>query len=476
MPLGRFLRGAISAMVLLPSLALAANSDDVARKKLTERLLQLSRRYDMQETSFPESAGGGKSFNANDGNSFMSTTTYHSNVWSTCLRWVGGRYCDKWLDPYVSEHGGGADQSPLEATIFKEWSKYANGGRSDAGQGTGKNQYTIWQVDTKEGGSVIDVDGKLNTEVLSRWELLDDVKKKVQADGERTAVNNIALTYDDNAPKGETLPNMESLRMMAQRWTKMYRNRMVSNIGELRAMSRGVEFALGEDMPDCQSYVRAVRSGRDVDQTRIEERRERQALLEPETKGALLDERLQACMRLRSASVKMVNAQLQGGNVVAGNIDSETYDKVAARLSIDSIDQAGVDINSLERPSWFNLSEDQKSNELVEFESGGRNKRKVRRTNAQQLSSYNRSLESAAVGMTEVAARSGGVVADSGDRIRSYKLKPGTVNAVDLNGMTDEMYGELRNTDLPVKSRTAKNNPAQNLEDRPHQLTITRSP
>ncbi len=460
-------------LVSIPRLASAVDPNEIkARNRLADKLLRLSQSLDMKETSFKDSAGqGGKSFNSNDGNSFLSTTTYHSNVWSYCQRWIGGRYCDKWLDPFVSEHGGGADQSPLEGTVFREWTK-----NKQQGTQAQPGQYAIWKVDTKDGGSVLDVDGKLNTEVLSRWELLDDVREKVQADGERTALNNISLTYDDDAPKGQTLPNMESLRVMAQRWTKMYRNRMVSVLGDLRAMNRGVEFALSEDVPTCQAYLQAVKSGRDVDETRIEERRERQALLDPETKGQLIDDRMMACQRLRSASVKMVNAQYQNGNVVAGNLETESYDKVAARMAIDAVDAGGIDVNSLERPSWFNLSENQVSNELADFDNGGLTKKTVRRTNRQQLMSYNRNLESAATGMTEVAARSGGALVDTSDRIRSYKLQPGQVNLVDLNGMTEEMHGEVRNTPYPIKSRVANNNPAQKLEDRPNQLTITRSP
>ena len=35
----------------------------------------------------------------------------------------------------------------------------------------------------------------------------------------------------------------------------MLRNRMLSNIGEIRAAQPGIEFALGEDIADCDAYL-----------------------------------------------------------------------------------------------------------------------------------------------------------------------------------------------------------------------------
>src|SRR5205823_14965960 len=113
------------------------------------------------------------------------------------------------------------------------------------------------------------------------FELQQDVRKKVETVGEQTAVRQISLTYDDNTDKGEnTMPNMEGLRLMAERWTKMYRNRMVSNIGEIRAMGRGIEFALGEDKATCDQYVAAMQ--REQEETRTEERLQPQPVLDVE--------------------------------------------------------------------------------------------------------------------------------------------------------------------------------------------------
>src|SRR5258708_2619624 len=93
-----------------------------ARDALANKLLKLSQSLDMKESSYPESGGGGaQDFNRNDGNSFTSNTTYHSYVWHYCLRWIGQRYCEKWLPPYVSIHGGNGDKSPLEGVVYNAW-------------------------------------------------------------------------------------------------------------------------------------------------------------------------------------------------------------------------------------------------------------------------------------------------------------------------------------------------------------------
>lgn len=441
-----------------------------ARELLAQKLLKLSQSLDMKEATFPESKGGGKDYNANDGNSFTSNTTYHSYVWDYCMQWIGGRYCRKWLDPYTSPHAFTADQSPLEGLVGAEWKRLKKD--DDPGQ---DGQYAIWKVEKQNGGSIIDVDGKLDRQGLTKWELLPDVRKKVENVGEQTAVRQISLTYDDSTGKGEnTMPNMEGLRLMAERWTKMYRNRMVANLGELRAASRGVEFALGEDKPNCQAYVQSME--REMEETRTEERIQPQALLDPETRAKTLQERYQACVKLRAAPVSAINPMIQGNDVQSGPAETEQYDKWAARVTIATIDSVGLNPNSLPKPAGVNLTKDQYSSELVDYASGGINSTRIRATNAEQLQGYNDNLERAAVGMQEVTARTGGYLVDNSDQIRKFKIAPQTVNAVQLNGLTPEMRGELAGTGFPRTSpQPAASEPSQSLEQKPSEIVVTKT-
>jgi len=449
-----------------------ADSDQerYARDLLARKLLKLSQSLDMKEASFPESKGGGKDYNSNDGNSFTSNTTYHSYVWDYCMQWIGNRYCRKWLDPYVSPHGFTGDQSPLEGLVGAEWKRL----KKDDDPGT-NGQYAIWKVEKQNGGAIIDVDGKMDREGLTKWELLPDVRKKVENVGEKTAVRQISLTYDDSTGKGaNTMPNMEGLRMMAERWTKMYRNRMVANIGELRAAGRGIEFALGEDKPNCQAYVQALQ--REQEETKVEERIQPQAILDVETRAKQLQERYDACVALRATPVQAVNPLIQNGQVQGGQAEQEQYDKWAARVTIGTIDSVGLNPNSLPKPAGVNLTKEQYSSELVDYEVGGLNAKRVRATNSEQLQGYNDNLERAAVGMQEVAARTGGYVVDNSDQIRKFKIAPQTINAVQLNGLTPEMRGELAGTGFPRTSpQPAPSEPSQSLEQKPSELVVTRT-
>ena len=116
---------------------------------------------------------------------------------------------------------------------------------------------------------------------------------------------------------------------------------------------------------------------------------------------------------------------------------------------------------------------------MVDYEVGGLKSNKVRMSNTEQLQSYNDNLERAAVGMQEVAARTGGYVVDTSDQIKKFKIEPGSgVNAVAINGLTPEMKGELANTGFPRTSGSGSGDrdPAQSLEDKPSELTINRKP
>lgn len=471
-----FVLGVAGALValLVPTKRAHAGSQEErrARELLANKLLKLSQSLDMKEAAFPESKGGGKDFNSNDGNSFTSNTTYHSYVWDYCMQWIGGRYCRKWLDPYVSAHGFTGDQSPLEGLVGQEWKRLKTDDDKAAGQG---GQYAIWNVERKDGGPLLDVDGKLDRNGLTKWELAQDVKKKVENVGEQTAVRQISLTYDDSTGKGDnTMPNMESLRLMGERWTKMYRNRMVANLGELRAMDRGIEFALGEDKPTCRAYVEALKT--EMEETKTEERIQAQAALDPETKAKQLQQRYDDCVKVRQADVQLVNPRVQDNKVQEGNPEEEQIDKWRSRLAIAAVDSVGINLNTLPKPGYADLSKDEQSSDLVEYGSGGLSAQRVRKTNAEQLQGYNDNLERAAVGMQEVSARSGGYIVDNSEQIKSFKIEKGTMNAVQINGLTPEMKGELRDTGFPrTAPQPTQDDPAVNLESKPSELVVTKT-
>jgi len=443
-----------------------------ARQKLAEKLMRVGSSLDMKEKSFRESAGGGKDYNANDGNSFTSNTTYHSYVWDYCLQWVGGRFCRKWLDPYVSSHAFTGDQSPLEGIVGSEWR--ARAGNRKEGQQVAPGNFGIWNVERQDGKGLLDVDGKLERKGITRWEMLPEVRERIEKQGTDTAVRQISITYDDSTGKGSNImPNMESLRVMAQRWTKMYRNRMVANIGESWAMSRGVEFALGEDKANCAQYQAAMQ--RERDETGVEERVNTQGVLDPDTKTRSLQQRYAACVALRSMSVYSVNPESQSGKIAQGDPNEEWYDKAAARATIAAIDSVGINPNSLPKPGGVNFSKDQTTNELVDWESGGLSARMVRMSNAEQLNSYNNNLEDAAAGSEAVSSRTGGFIVDSAAKIRQFKIGIGTVNAVQLNGITPEMRGELDDTGF-TSTTAGSDNVSESLENTPGELTVTRTP
>ncbi len=462
----------LSSFVLLVTLGAQAFGDDPAsgekkaQEALAKNLLKLSQSLDMKEATYEESKASGKAFDANTGNSFLSNTTIHYNVESTCQEWVGGQYCNKWLDPFISEHGFGADYSPLEGTVAKEWKARET---IDGG-----GQYRIWQI-SREGGANTDSDGKLDRSGITDWRLLPEVRQKIETIGEQTAVRQIALTFDDDAPKNRqagVMPNMESLRMMASRWTKMFRNRMVSNLAEMRVGDKPTEFRLNEEIHDCEAYVQAMKTQQE--ETRTEERLQPQGRLDVETLSLDLQARYKQCVALRAASVYDVNPTASGGSVASGDPESERIDKWRTRLNIAMIDRVGIDVNSIPKPSRANLSEADLTTKLAVWEEGGTKMRgKKAMTNRQQLQSYNNQLELAAVGMQEVAMRSPNI-ADNSAYMKKFKIKNGQFNAVKLNSLTPEMRGELAETSMKKSSVMKSAGPENKLENSAAELAITK--
>lgn len=457
-------RGHITiALILISALSFAKSAQDKeGDKKLSEKLLKLSQSLDMKETRYPDSKGGGKDFNANDGNSFTSNTTYHTKVWSTCENWLGPTQCQRWIDPYVSEHGKDGDRSPLEGAVWEEY----QGKRG--GQGNG-GQYAIWEVASK-GGRILDVDGKLDRTQLAKFKLLPQVERKVAQVGRDTATRQINLTMEDSDKEQETMPNMESLRMMASRWTKMFRNRLVSNIGELRANDRPIEFGLSEEAADCDQYLAAMRA--EGDRFRLEERLDKQGRQQIETRQLNLERRYNLCQQMRQKDVYAVNPTVIGNEVLETGPQNEQIDKWRSRVNIALIDYVGIDVNSVPKPGDQQIEEDEIKQEMSEFGAGGLEGGSKRVSNGEQLDGYNQALEDAAAGMRKVAARVS-TIKDTSDDILKYKIARGTRNAVDINSLTNEMRTTLEDTGMPRVNDNDRG-PETDLERKPSELTVTK--
>lgn len=455
----------VSGWAKAESAGLNSNSAELereARDKLAKKLLKLSQMVDMKEATFKESGQGPGNFNPNDANSYSSRTTYHSYVWSYCMHWIGGQYCQKWLDPYIAGHGLGGDKSDLEGAMGGMWQEMK--GKDEYGK-----KYGIWSVERPGGGSNLDADGKFEKRGVTDWRLLPKAQQEAANVGDSTAVRQIQLTYDDNAGKGSNLmPNMESLRLMGSRWTKMFRNRMVANIGELRAIDEPVEVALGADKAECEDYVREVKQNPEV--TRLQERIQAQPVLQPTTQSMSLDARAEACRALRKASAYMVNPQYTGKGVEQGDPDGEVIDKWRSRLNLMAIDYAGADVQKFPKPKYARLKREDLSVVMKEYEVGGRQYRYQVTSPLRQLQSYNNNLDVAAIGMKGAAARSPWIK-DNGEEITKFKIAPGGMSAVRINHLTPEMRKELERTGYPGTNENKNDDPTLNLERSPAELS-----
>lgn len=451
----------------------AALREIKAKNLLAEKLMKVSKDVSVNEARYKDGQGGGaQEFDRNTGNPFKSNTTYHSYVWDYCMQWQGYNNCQKWLDPYVSIHGieGGADQSPLEGAVGKFWQQMKKPGDTGAG-----GSYGIWDVKSKGQGSVLDEQGKLDRSQLTKFVLKKDVAKSVEQIGYDTATKAVGNAFDENAQKND-MPNMESLRLMAGRYTRMYRNRMVANVGELRAADKGIEFSLGEDSPDCSSYLQWMKT--DKEETKTEDRLQPQAQLDFETRTNDLKKRYEMCMKVRNAPINMVNAKMVGDKVSSGGKDSEQIDKWRSRAAVATVDYGGIDPNDIPKPSDAELTEDEVKSKIGEWKDGGMEMTVRKETNGKQFDEYNKQLQEAAQGMKEVSARSP-FFADASDQILENQIQKGSKSLVEVNGLTKEMKLELQGTKMPHIEKKgeapSQPNPDKNLEQTPSQLTFTSS-
>ncbi len=434
----------------------------LAKKLLAEKLSNLSKDLDMKETSFKDSlGGGGKSVNANDGNSFLSTTTYHSNTWDYCQKWAGPKSCQNWLHPYVSIHGMHGDKSPLEGTVYQAW------------QGA-KGQ--IWDMAASDGGSVYNTDGTLDRKRMSVWRLKQNVVQKVEKVGYDTADRQIFKTYNKNEARNpDVMPNMESLRVMGGRWTKMFRNRIVANLGEIRANQPGIEFGLNEDMPDCKAYYEAVKKNPARNPTPEDRLTPQNELNLQYTKMQVPDlkDRMKLCKQMTAMNAYAVNPRVYGQQIKAGQEKEEWIDSALYRANLVAIDKAGVDPRKeVQMDSRIKIEDQDVKQRIAQYAPGGRTMKMVTMSNADQLGLYNRSLASAAVGFKEVSARAPDFVQDKSGQVMKHKIAVGSINLVKLNDATPAMRHDLKDTGIAMAT-SPNNTPADNLELTPTQLVTT---
>jgi hypothetical protein len=431
--------------------------EKTARQKLAKKLEKVNGGLDMKVAGYPGTGGGGKSYNADDGNSFMSNTTYHSYVWSYCMEWQSDkRNCKKWLDPYVSQHGFHGDKSPLEAAVANFWQGMKSGEQKSAGSG----DYAIWKVQAK-GGNILDDKGRLDMDQVKNMALKDQVKEGVEKVGYDTANRQISVSYDENAGKGENImPNMESLRLMASRWTDMFARRMVAIRGQSLAAQKGVEFVTGEDM-NCDQYAQQAKQFESNTEENIEgeARIKPQGELSPETKNLELEDRYKQCQMMMMANAYKPQ---QGEN---------RMDAWRARVNLAAVDFGGIDPNSVPRPDGEQLSKEETTQEIADWEAGGTSMKAVRVSNAEQIQSYNNQVREAAVAMKEAASRSP-FIPDASDQIAQNEIAIGQRSLIEINGLTREMRTELSDTSAKKMGEVIKS-AARNAPRAPAQLTFS---
>lgn len=447
---------------------LQAPDVDKPRIALAKKLLRISGNVNLREARTKDSTQNPQAdTNANDGNSFSANTTYHSYVMDYCESWIGPRRCQKFLDPYVSIHGSGGDRSVLEGVVYDEYLAQRNDVDVRA-SGNGTQRYKIWDVKTN-GGALIDGEGRLERRSLTSWALRQDVKKKVQKAGVDLADQLVASSFEPGEAKdGSVLPNMETIRDMASRFTRNIRNRLVSLKGDIDVAQPGIEMMSGEEMPDCNDYATAMQSN--PDRFRLEEKIDPQAPLSPQSRKPL-EQRISLCQKARNMNIYSVNNQVQGNEVKPTQADNAWVDEWRTRANLVTIDRAGADPNEVDIPRNTQIEKEEFTQDVAVFDKGGRNMRTVAMTNADQMQSYNEQLEGAKRGYKEVSARTS-MVPDRSAEIDQWKLEKGSINLVKLNGLTPEMRTELKGVFPRDQVSGGDNDPEENLEDAPTKIIV----
>ncbi len=445
------------------------------KDSLAKKVLQIGVSGSMKEARYNESKkGGGQQVDRNSGNPFPANTAYHSFVRSTCLEWEDPEVASKCkkgreLDPYITPHGLGeknSDASGLEALIVKA---YENA--KDKNQGT-SGEYKIWDVEARNGEEFVQ-DGVFKSDRVKSWKIKDQLQQQIADVGYKTAMQETIQVKDLGKGFNVAAPP-EVLRTMASRYTKILRNRMVTNLGESRASQPGTEVLLNEDVWNPKEYARAVA---ETPADGMYNRRQNQFEFDDRenTETLSMEERVANAEKLKEASVRMANATIEGDKVVAGDPNKEAYDAAASRLNIALIDRVGADPNEMVKPSDVNFDKKDLAPLVGEYSQNGE-RNLVNAKNVDQLESYNEQLRESARGMAQAAAKFPGSTPYTEETIKdtlAYQIQPGTKNAVVINGRTKAMDEDLMGTQVPRLGTPENQTIERNLEVRPSQLTFS---
>lgn len=498
---GAFMGGAKHILVLMAvglSLGLAMTTparagslnygdEPASYQRVANKILKL---LGTSELTVGQVSPNGNQTDSNSKNPYGSNTTYHSRVYPICLAWVTTTLCERWLDPYVSEHGLGQgknadpNQSPLEGSMAGMWERLKKD--IDANQvGPGQQiQYGIWSVTGRGDKPLLRTRDTvrrqtLDTEAISDWRLLPQVEKVASQIGTNTADRAIQNVLEGAAKDGKTMPNLETLRVMALTWTRALRNRLVANLGEARAAQEGIEFELSEADPDCDAILG---KGEAYD------RNERESGYIPLPLRALetrvnqdIQKRYALCQQAREMPIYAVNPDVKGENLAPGDPKREAYDAAVNRINIALIDYAGKDPNTMTKPEGVNFSVDDYSVELTEYQPGGQEFTKYMRTNAETLESYNAQLREAAARWRAASSYAPDYIkAGVGSTIEGYQIARESKNLMQINGLSEsQKIDGLDKTSITaqpvyVQSGVFSANPDDaSIEDRPSRLTIT---
>ena len=288
----------------------------------------------------------------------------------------------------------------------------------------------------------MDEQGRLNRKALTQFEINDEAKAALDAVGVEAAKDAIAGTFNENEPK-ETMPNMETLRALAQNLTWTYRNHLVAKLGELRRMKEGIELPGGENMTGCDSIMNSQKQGEQDDG----DKHYNQAELAEDTQDVELEQRMQLCRQMMAKSVRDVNPTVKNGQISSGDPNSEQIDEWRARVNIAILDNLGIEANEIPKPSDAVLTQEELSSDTIAYDDDGKEKR-VLITPKEQLEHYNAALEKAAKKQAELAKRTLGHIPDEGNLTRSNQITPGSISAMKLNGLTKEMKKSLKGEDV----------------------------
>ncbi len=452
---------------------LNTKTEKKAKEDLAQKLIRLSKDLDVIEGTYPESRdAAANNTNRNDKNPLGSNTTLHTEVTEECVKWAGYKNCEEWMPAYVSKHGADGDKSPLEGLVYDLW-QGTKQTQQNAPESGGQGQYAFWRINSDQ-ASYLKYDGTLDKKAITDWKILPQARRKIEKLGEDTAKRamNRTFTRAEEKSNPDVMPNREALQDMAGKWTKVFRNRLISNIGDIRASKPGVEVIQAEDIPLCNDYKEAVR--RNPDQYGVEEKTKPQNYLDPVTRGVDIDERMRRCRKMKAITAYAANVEIQGDDAKIANKEEAYYDEAMSRANLEMIDEVGKSITEVkDLPSRIKVNPNEDKVTVGDYKVGGRELRNKRVTNAQQLVSYNSSLDDAAVGYQEVASRTN-FIQDRSDEVTKWKIKRRSINAVKLNSLTPEMRNEIKDTDHPRGQGKGKD-PGDNLETTPGDLVVTRT-